>query len=390
MHPLANQLKHKAFPALANALRKRAIAIADSWMEVVRQVIPRMDCLTVTEMRDSIPEVLEAIAAALESDHLEDIADLLKQASKHGFERFLTAQSLLDLFEEQRLLRGVIVVEVEKEVDHQIQIPESAALHATIDIMLQQSILAMVDKQKEQLREAAEAEVKFIAFLSHDLQNNLLAIHFALDHIRQQVRQRPEGNISLESLTDAQDAIQKTISGMKRLLEHERLRKSGAKPNLKPLNVLDIANRIAKQFHNDAQRKGINIEIKSQQPAEETSFETDEELISLILQNIVGNAVKFAERGKVEIVINRVQPDAHQPGRFMIAVHDQGPGIDPKHHKDIFEAFKRGEAFGHEGVGLGLAIASQAARLLDGQLEVESRRGLDSGSTFSVSLPARR
>jgi signal transduction histidine kinase len=65
-------------------------------------------------------------------------------------------------------------------------------------------------------------------------------------------------------------------------------------------------------------------------------------------------------------------------------VSDRGPGIPPEITGRLFEAFTRGNTFGQPGVGLGLAIASQAAKLLDGSLEVESKVG--DGSTFRLNL----
>lgn len=391
-HPLADQLKHKAFPHLARALRTRAIAIADSWMEVVREVMPQMDRLTVAEMRNHIPEVLDAIAAALDSSNRDDLNGLLAEAANHGLARYLTDQSLLDLFEEQRLLRGAIVVEIEKQLDDQIQVAESAALHATIDIMLQQSILAMVEKQNEQLRAAAEAEVKFMAFLGHDLNNNLFLVNAALDHIKRQITNLRECQVSLDSLNTAQQAIQKTVHGMKRLLERERLRKSGVKPTFKKLNLLDTASSIARQFRDEARKKGLQIEVKSQPPPEQATVDTDEELIALVLQNLVHNAVKYSDRGTIEIAINHIQPapQENQPNCWQITVADQGPGIEPQQRQRIFEAFKRGDSFGHEGIGLGLVIASQAAALLNAQLHLESKQGPGGGSKFSLSLPVEQ
>jgi signal transduction histidine kinase len=66
-------------------------------------------------------------------------------------------------------------------------------------------------------------------------------------------------------------------------------------------------------------------------------------------------------------------------------VSDEGPGIAPEQMGHIFEAFRRGEIYGQQGVGLGLAIASQAAKLLDAILSVESRLGV--GTTFRLTLP---
>jgi len=69
-------------------------------------------------------------------------------------------------------------------------------------------------------------------------------------------------------------------------------------------------------------------------------------------------------------------------------VSDEGPGIAPEHIEHVFEMYKRGTAHGKKGLGLGLAIASQAAKLLGAGLTVESQVGV--GSTFRLALPEHR
>ena len=69
----------------------------------------------------------------------------------------------------------------------------------------------------------------------------------------------------------------------------------------------------------------------------------------------------------------------------VLTVSDEGPGIAPKNLKAIFEAFRRGHTHGEDGVGLGLAVASQAAKRLGAELTVASKVG--EGSTFRLALP---
>ncbi len=71
---------------------------------------------------------------------------------------------------------------------------------------------------------------------------------------------------------------------------------------------------------------------------------------------------------------------------WVLSISDEGPGIAPENLSNLFDAFKRGETHGKPGVGLGLTIAAQAARLLGGELAVESK--LNVGSTFRLMLPS--
>src|SRR5438105_10481382 len=103
----------------------------------------------------------------------------------------------------------------------------------------------------------------------------------------------------------------------------------------------------------------------------------------MILQNLIGNAIKYAPRRPVRISATR---DGEQhPWRLSVA--DQGPGIDPAKLAQMFQPFARGETHGQAGTGLGLSIAHQAAAMLGAKLWAESKLG--EGSTFHLDLPAR-
>ena len=109
---------------------------------------------------------------------------------------------------------------------------------------------------------------------------------------------------------------------------------------------------------------------------------SDRELLTLALQNLLGNAVKYSSKGDVTLAARR-SPD-HDDG-WVLSVSDEGPGIGPENLGRLFEAFTRGDTHGQPGVGLGLSIASQATKLLGGKLEVDSKLG--AGSTFRLVLP---
>ena len=109
-----------------------------------------------------------------------------------------------------------------------------------------------------------------------------------------------------------------------------------------------------------------------------TVMESDGELLTLVLQNLIGNAVKYSNRGTIRVGFDK----GVEEGETVLWVMDEGPGIEPALLEMVFDAFRRGDVHGERGVGLGLTIASQAARLLGGRLTVESQVG--AGSTFRV------
>jgi CheY-like chemotaxis protein/two-component sensor histidine kinase len=103
-----------------------------------------------------------------------------------------------------------------------------------------------------------------------------------------------------------------------------------------------------------------------------------------VLNNLIGNAVKFTDQGQVTVVAER--PRA---GWLRLAVADTGVGIEPEAQRLIFDSFAQADRSivrRYGGTGLGLAIARQLVEIMDGSIEVESRTG--HGSTFVVELPA--
>jgi signal transduction histidine kinase len=102
-----------------------------------------------------------------------------------------------------------------------------------------------------------------------------------------------------------------------------------------------------------------------------------------ILANVIGNAVKFTQRG--EIVVRVVVAD----GEIAAVIRDTGPGISSAERQAIFEEYKQGEGPARRrGTGLGLAIANRLAVIHGGRIELDSQVG--KGSTFAIFLPVPR
>ena len=387
LEPPPDRQAYQPFPRLAQAIRTQSDRILDEWRGRTLFSIPELGELTAKEFKDDIARILSALADALESNDPPDLQRLLKAAPAHGFHRFLQKYDLADLFAEERVLRRVIIAKVEEDLVRQCKPDEAAALHSLIDIMLQQGVLALVQQQKQDLRQASEVQLKYLTFLSHDLSNNFLLITLALETIQRQLAGLPQMGEGVKVVGSALDIINRTRVGMRGLLEHERLRKSGASPGLTRVNLRSVIEPIVNIVASDARDKGLHIEVAIDRAA---TVETNPGLLTIMLQNLIGNAVKHtaneAEGGKV-----RIEADRHE-GFWAVSVVDDGPGISKDQLDLLFSAFQRLPEPGENamkddgGFGLGLAIASEAARLLDTSIEVKTQRGR--GSTFSFLVPA--
>jgi signal transduction histidine kinase len=378
MNPLLSQLTHRPFPEVGEIIRIGADEITREWDAAVRQAMPQMRCLTFDELKDSTPQILTAIAHALASDNPDVISELVKCAPSQGLSRFRLNFDVVEVMQEDRLLRAITVQHVEARLGRRMDIPESAALHAAIDVMLQRSVIALVEQQRSQLQAAAETELKFLSFLSNDLNNNLNSVTTSLTALGLTLKEAG-GFVGAElSLWLAQESIFDTVAGMRRMLDHDRLRKLCDKPRLSPMDLHAAATKVVAQFSREADAKGAKLTVEMR-PG--TVVESDADLLALVLQNLVGNGVKYSSGGAVRVGFS----GGANADRPVVWVSDEGPGIAPEEIEHVFEMYKRGAVHGQQGLGLGLAIASQAAKLLGARLTVESRVGV--GSTFRLALP---
>jgi len=377
MNPLLAQLTHRPFPQVAEILRNDADQITHEWDAAVRKAMPQMENLTFDELKDSTPQILLAISHALASDDPEAIGELVNRAPSQGLSRLRLNFDVVEVMQEDRLLRAITVQHVEDKLGRRMDVLESAALHAAIDIMLQRSVIALVDEQKIKLRAAAETELKFLSFLSHDLSNNLNSVTMSLQSLELDLQEAGGFAEAVKSVALAQKTIFETVAGMRQMLEHERLRNSGKATTFSPVDLYAVATNVAAQFSWQSAAKGMKVSVEI---PPDTVVESDAELLSLILQNLIGNAVKYSNHGTVRVGVNGDAP----PWRPSLFVSDDGPGIAPGKMEHIFELFRRGDVHGQQGLGLGLAIASQAAKLLGAGLTVESELGL--GSTFHLAM----
>ena len=147
------------------------------------------------------------------------------------------------------------------------------------------------------------------------------------------------------------------------------------------VSIADLVRRLSETFEPLAEQKQVFFRVirGNDLPA---TIETDAQRLSQILRNLLSNALKFTERGEVALEVTS------RGEHIEFAVRDTGIGIAEEHHQIIFEPFRQADGttnrkFG--GTGLGLSISRELARLLGGQISVESRTG--EGSTFRLLMP---
>jgi len=373
-------LKYKPFPELGAAVRARQANTMDRWMSVVRLTLPAADELTFNQIRNRLPDTLESMASALEAEDPKATKDLMDQSISHGETRFDQNFALSELMIEYGLLRPILVEEASEHLGRMLTLEEAQSLNLAIDVACRRGVVTYVSQQKEQMQALVDAQTKYLSFLSHDLRGNLNGVLLMIEVLHRDLAAEPKFEQSIDDLEVMRRSILETVATMDRFLHAERFRKGKVQVKPATVNLKAVANDCVAQFSYQAKDK--NIDLRCDVP-DGLKITSDPQLIGMILQNFVANAVKYSRKGEVRITTTHPSGD-HVACR--ISVSDQGPGIDGVALNKIFQPFARGETHGESGTGLGLSIARQAAELLGAKLSVESEKG--KGATFHLDLPA--
>jgi two-component system sensor histidine kinase GlrK len=181
----------------------------------------------------------------------------------------------------------------------------------------------------------------------------------------------------VEIMKDNSIKLQRLIE---ELLDYQRALHAAAALQVKPVSLKSVVQEAMRAHELAAQAKGLRIEVDAQA----TTVQVDPEKLRSVVDNLVGNAVKFTPAGGSVAVLARASGD-----QALIDVIDSGPGVPVEERDSIFDSFFRGRAKASarvEGSGLGLAIAREFVEAHGGKISVLAE---ERGAHFRVALPRR-
>lgn len=226
-----------------------------------------------------------------------------------------------------------------------------------------------------------DSRQEFVANVSHELKTPMTSIKVLADSLLAQPDTPPE--LYKEFMVDIAEEIEREDKIINDLLALVKLDKSAAELNISVININELAEIILKRLRPIARKNNVELTLISKR---EVIAEVDEVKMSLILTNLIENAIKYNhEQGKVEVTVDA----DHQ--FFTVQVADTGIGIPEESMELIYERFYRvDKSHSREigGTGLGLAITKNAVLLHRGSIKLESQ--LDVGTTFTVKMPLSR
>jgi PAS domain S-box-containing protein len=228
------------------------------------------------------------------------------------------------------------------------------------------------------LLELDRLKSEFLASMSHELRTPLNSI-LGFATVLHQGMAGPLSEEQRRQLGFIKGSGEHLLALINDLLDLSRIESGRMEVAQEPFCLHEVAAEVQAHLRPLVARKGLQLVLAV---PERLPLLGDRRKTYQVLLNLAGNAVKFTERGQVEIGARREGDQA------LIEVRDTGIGIAPEHLPQLFEAFRQidsGLARSHEGTGLGLHLTHRLLALMGGRVEVESRVG--EGSVFRVHLP---
>ena len=245
---------------------------------------------------------------------------------------------------------------------------------------------ADLDETRDRALESTRLKSEFLTNMSHEIRTPMTAILGFAEEVEVELGISPSNakiRAALSMVRRNGAHLLSLINGILDLSKIEAGRLEVARERCSPVRlVAEVASLLGVQ----AVEKGLVLETVAVGPVPE-EIETDRTRLHQILINLVGNAVKFTETGRVRIEVGLVADTNDTSPWLEIAVVDTGCGIGPEQMQRIFKTFTQVQGSltrANQGTGLGLALSRKLARLLGGEILVESAPGR--GSRFALRL----
>ncbi|GHE42503.1 response regulator [Sphingobacterium griseoflavum] len=240
-----------------------------------------------------------------------------------------------------------------------------------------------IQQKAEELALSSKYKSEFLANMSHELRTPLNSI-LLLSRLMSENTEKNLNEEQVESAMVIQSSGTSLLTLIDEILDLSKIEAGKMEIEYGLVNLSDVVRELTNLFTPLIQEKSLNLRV-SLSPDLEEGLETDRLRLDQVLRNLMSNAVKFTQRGGVELIVDTYAQDDQY---IAFAVKDTGIGIPANKQHVIFEAFQQADGstrrkFG--GTGLGLSISREIARLLGGEIKLSSQE--NEGSTFTLLIP---
>lgn len=354
---------------LGRAIEEQQAEIERRWLEQVQRDVVRTPGVELTHLRDGIPDYLLAVARLLqkgEAPFAHQAGNAWENvAREHGITRVRIGFDISQLVHEFIVLRHVIreVVTTQPEKTPEVE-PVLADL---LDAAISASVQSYVDARDY---DARRRQAESIGFLTHELRNPLTAALLAVAKLRSETS--PNAEPTIDRIERSLRAIEQMIGSVLLTGKLEAGKREPAPALVRLQELLETAVEAGRRI---ADQKSINFRV-TYDPGQ--AVRVDPVLTQSAIQNLVDNAAKYTDTGRIDVEVSADGAD------LIVDVRDTCNGISPEELRTIFDPFQRGNTH-KPGTGLGLAIARGAVTAQGGTITADSSGVL--GCHFQIRLP---
>lgn len=231
--------------------------------------------------------------------------------------------------------------------------------------------------------QATEVKNRFLSTMTHELRTPLSGV-IGMSRLLDSTRLDSEQSEYVKSIRTASDVLMALIGD---ILDFSKIEAKRLEVDKAPFDICECVGGVSRSLSSRAEEKGLELICRIEGDVPSTLY-SDEVRVKQILYNLIGNAIKFTQRGEVEVRVSTTTVTSSQLSYLQIKIRDTGPGIAEDKLEKIFEGFWQENLSvtrNHGGTGLGTTISLELARMLGGDVEVTSAPGV--GSTFHLLLP---
>jgi signal transduction histidine kinase/CheY-like chemotaxis protein len=243
---------------------------------------------------------------------------------------------------------------------------------------------AALEEARAKAERALQSKSRFLSNMSHELRTPLNGIIGSANLLLQE-QYLPEQRSNFEVLKFSSEHMLSLIND---ILDFNKLEAGKMVPDKKAFNVFQTVQRFNTLFGQQFAAKGVELEITCDALLDK-EYIGDETRLNQVLNNLVSNALKFTDTGKVKLSACKIHR-SNDIATVLFSVEDTGIGIPQEQQAYIFDSFTQGDTSHHRnygGTGLGLAISKRIVEMFGGRLELESEAGQGSCFYFTASLP---